>query len=175
MPQYRHNKDSLKQPQVTLVVPGGALGTQARRRAEEDTRGRFTGGLPLLLTCVQQQPPLSLWLKRCCGRCCNTSLKQDKWRVMWLALVRLFIVRFKGQVAVSNYAPRRDAAASAWVPVHWTPRRGKERASHIACHLWSQSTFSLGTSGTIMTPMMTNKLLLPGWWHYSPHKIIFQR
>lgn len=34
----QHNKDSLKQPQITLVVPGGALGTQTRRSAEEDTR-----------------------------------------------------------------------------------------------------------------------------------------
>lgn len=36
---------------------------------------------------------------------------------MWLALVRLFIVDFKGQVAVSNYSPRREAAPLAWTQV----------------------------------------------------------
>lgn len=46
----RNNKDSLAQPQVILVVPGGALGTLARRSAEKDTRRRVTGGLPLLLS-----------------------------------------------------------------------------------------------------------------------------
>lgn len=123
LPLHRNNK-FLKHPQETLVVPGGALGTQARRSAEEDTRRRSSrrSASPVDM-CTAEALSQSIVIKTPrYGRCRNTSLKQDKWCVMWLALVRLFIVRFKGQFSVSNYAPSRDAAASAWVTVHWSPQ-----------------------------------------------------
>lgn len=81
----RNNKDSLAQPQVILVVPGGALGTLARRSAEKDTRRRVTGGLPAVV--IYSNSVASS--KRCCGRCRNTSFKTDKWCIMWLAFARL--------------------------------------------------------------------------------------
>lgn len=113
MPLHRSNKNSLKQPRVTSVVPGGAQGAQA---GASRRRGRRPAALcrrsaSAAHMCAAAASSRSAVIKRCHGRCRNTSLKQDKWCVMRLALARLFIDRFKGQVAVSNYALSGAAAA----------------------------------------------------------------
>lgn len=100
---------------------------------------------------------------------------------MWLVLLRLFVVRFKGQVAVWNYAPSRDAAAApAWVSSlkphhhHHPEARRRPTVPLMTSVTFEVNTFSLATSGTIMF-LMTDEILLPAGVRgcVSVHRIIY--
>lgn len=118
-----------------------------------------------MLACVQQQqqqPRLRLW-----RRCCNISLKQDKWCIMWLAVVRLFIVRFKGQAAVSNYAPSRAARCfNVGDSSAWSTWPGKDHAFRVICHLTTTNKILLPSGHKWFVSVVTAKISSESSWHW---------